>query len=204
MAVFRAKIFQSQDAQRAWEESAADYLARSSDLQVSYNPNSSSWKMCQLFGVEEPTLLSANWPASGMTVVGFLYQLPKSVPITDAKDGGYWPTPNVPNGGRSPKGGMSRTGVTPDGKKRQVGLENAVRMWPTPRVADADKGVRTLEGCIKERLRRSNGQDLPTMVGGKLNPMWVEWLMGYPSGWTALEGWAMQWFRPRRGKLSKS
>lgn len=48
-----------------------------------------------------------------------------------------WPTPNVPNGGRKPKHGMSATGMTPDGKKRQVGLENAVEMdtqenWPTP------------------------------------------------------------------------
>jgi len=35
-----------------------------------------------------------------------------------------WSTPNVPNGGRKLKGGMSETGMTPDGKKRQVGLQN--------------------------------------------------------------------------------
>ena len=35
-----------------------------------------------------------------------------------------WSTPNVPNGGRKPKGGMNETGMTPDGKKRQVGLQN--------------------------------------------------------------------------------
>ena len=41
-----------------------------------------------------------------------------------------WPTPNVPNGDRKPKGGrMSITGMTPEGKKRQVGLENAVEMY---------------------------------------------------------------------------
>jgi hypothetical protein len=39
-----------------------------------------------------------------------------------------WPSPNVPNGGRKPKGGMSMTGQTPDGKKRQVGLHNALEM----------------------------------------------------------------------------
>jgi hypothetical protein len=27
----------------------------------------------------------------------------------------------------------------------------------------------------------------PTTVGGKLNPMWVEWLMGWPLGWTDLK-----------------
>ena len=41
------------------------------------------------------------------------------------------------------------------------------------------------------------------LTNGQLNPTWVEWLMGYPSGWTALEDWAMQWFRPKRGKRSK-
>ena len=26
---------------------------------------------------------------------------------------------------------------------------------------------------------------LPDQIGGQLNPTWVEWLMGYPLGWTA-------------------
>ena len=39
-----------------------------------------------------------------------------------------WPTPDVPNGGRVLPEGTSPTGMTPDGKTRQVGLENAVRM----------------------------------------------------------------------------
>ena len=36
--------------------------------------------------------------------------------------------------------------------------------------------------------------------GGKLNPEWVEWLMGWPIGWTALDAQATEWFRnkPRR------
>jgi len=25
-------------------------------------------------------------------------------------------------------------------------------------------------------------------TGGQLNPQWVEWLMGYPEGWTDLKG----------------
>jgi len=27
----------------------------------------------------------------------------------------------------------------------------------------------------------------PSVVGGQLNPMWVEWLMGFPTGWTDLK-----------------
>ena len=49
-----------------------------------------------------------------------------------------WPTPNVPNGGRQPKGGMTSTGMTPDGKKRQVGLEQIAKLagWTTPQAHD--------------------------------------------------------------------
>jgi hypothetical protein len=44
-----------------------------------------------------------------------------------------WYTPNVPNGGRKNPPDMSLTGKMPNGKKRQVGLENqAVQIWPTP------------------------------------------------------------------------
>ena len=27
----------------------------------------------------------------------------------------------------------------------------------------------------------------PSTIGGKLNPTWVEWLMGFPAGWTDLK-----------------
>ena len=94
-----------------------------------------------------------------------------------------WPTPNVPNGGHSPKGGMSPTGMTPDGKKRQVGLEQAVK-WPPPNSRDhkgapgagsRERGGR--QASLPASLKDSEGS-------GSLNPTWVEWLMGYPLGWT--------------------
>ena len=53
-----------------------------------------------------------------------------------------WPTPNVPNGGRSPAPGtVSLTGKTLDGKKRQVDLGAAVKaMWSTLRASDGAHG----------------------------------------------------------------
>jgi DNA (cytosine-5)-methyltransferase 1 len=35
----------------------------------------------------------------------------------------------------------------------------------------------------------------PTTVGGKLNPMWVKWLMGWPLEWTDLKPLEMDKFR---------
>jgi hypothetical protein len=56
-----------------------------------------------------------------------------------------WPTPTVPGGGRQPKGGMSLTGMTSEGKKRQVDpghtvREMTARAWPSPRASDGAKG----------------------------------------------------------------
>lgn len=49
---------------------------------------------------------------------------------------GMWFTPNTPNGGRTLQEGTSPTGITPDGVKRQVGLENQARLWTTPQAHD--------------------------------------------------------------------
>ncbi len=100
-----------------------------------------------------------------------------------------WPTPRT-------------TGLDGGSNSRKAAKERG--MWPTPKASDGEKGIRTPDGCARmmERANRKNGQDLPTMAGGTLNPTWVEWLMGYPLGWTVLEDWAMQWYRPKRAKPS--
>lgn len=50
-------------------------------------------------------------------------------------------------------------------------------LWPTPKAS--------IRGdCPSERLRKS--ADQRSRLGGSLNPAWVEWLMGFPTGWTDL------------------
>lgn len=51
-----------------------------------------------------------------------------------------WPTPMVPNGGRRNPPGTSATGVTPDGRKKQVDLAEIARRWSTPRASDGPNG----------------------------------------------------------------
>lgn len=58
-------------------------------------------------------------------------------------------------------------------------LRHAVQMWPTPTMHNAKEVA-----YPAEYLRKT-----PTLVaeaGGKLNPQWVEWLMGFPDGHTDL------------------
>tara|TARA_R100000808_G_scaffold552_2_gene2831 strand:- start:252 stop:623 length:372 start_codon:yes stop_codon:yes gene_type:complete len=100
-------------------------------------------------------------------------------PRTDVKGSGYWPTPcardHHPNG------------MKPGSK---VDFGNAVKMWPTPRASEW-KGVGPLGS--KSHQYRLDKSYLDATVQeaegrtGKLNPEWVEWLMGWPIGWTDLK-----------------
>lgn len=95
-----------------------------------------------------------------------------------------WPTLTASLG---TKGGR----VTPR-KSREGGTlieaMSARQNWPTP-VATMSKG------SSPNALTRKDGQDctndrldhaVMASDGGQLNPTWVEWLMGWPLGWTDL------------------
>ena len=65
--------------------------------------------------------------------------------------------------------------------------QGKVKSWPTPRRTDYKNG-RGKTGNRTEEARKKAGWTLPETVGrGQLNPTWVEWLMGFPLGWTDLD-----------------
>jgi hypothetical protein len=89
---------------------------------------------------------------------------------------------------------MATTATNPDGSRRDRTdqLARAVyhrEMWPTPRANSAMAATIT-EGADSDRypnLETVVKKRDPSVVGGALNPTWVEWLMGFPSGWTDLD-----------------
>jgi hypothetical protein len=102
-----------------------------------------------------------------------------------------WPTPEASDG----SGGRLSSelgGQRPSGSKRAVTLATAVsyseqQIWPTPTARLGDQ-----RGPQAKRYfdpARSNDLDDAVAAGttGQLNPTWVEWLMGFPTGWTDLE-----------------
>ncbi len=99
-----------------------------------------------------------------------------------------WPTP-VHSEAR--QGFQQRS----NGKKgTQISLSTAVK-WATPSARDWRSGK------ASEDTHNRNSRPLSEQIGrqengGQLNPMWVEWLMGWPPGWTALDVLAMDKFRP--------
>jgi len=93
-----------------------------------------------------------------------------------------WPTPCASDGqgSRSVPQGTSPTGKRPNGTKAMISLQAAAR-WPTPCARDYKSGT----GCTEATQDKRNGTpQLPEVVGGCLNPAWVELLMGLPVGWT--------------------
>lgn len=80
--------------------------------------------------------------------------------------------------------GMMRSGIAYQ-RHRSVPrtLETGSSLWPTPTV----KG-----NYNKKGLSAKSGDGLATVAGGPLNPTWVEWLMGFPLGWTDLDASGMQ------------
>lgn len=78
-----------------------------------------------------------------------------------------------------------------DKEHRSRNLNDQIAMYPTPTTGAGICGgtgnyqqLKKLEekGVILENERRNMSQG----NGGQLNPYWVEWLMGFPPGWTEI------------------
>jgi hypothetical protein len=88
-----------------------------------------------------------------------------------------------------PRWGMMRDGelwerATP----ARLTCGTASGLWPTPTAQDAKNN-----GGASQQER--NTMPLNAQVGGSLNPTWVEWLMGWPLGWTDLKPSEMDRFQ---------
>jgi hypothetical protein len=73
--------------------------------------------------------------------------------------------------------------------------------WPSPDASDSTRGPTK---TYNPKSKSQSGRTLTSFAGGKLSPHWVEKVMGYPSKWTELEHWAIQWFLSKRKKHLKS
>jgi DNA (cytosine-5)-methyltransferase 1 len=120
---------------------------------------------------------SKSWKAKG----GVNFSL--SNPEIQAK----WPTPDANCGQRGTQ--PNWTPKRKSGHSAQYTINQAVRdkMFPTPTAHNAKEG-----NYPSEQSR--NTPTLATHAGGKLNPMWVEWLMGWPLGYTDLKPLEMDKF----------
>ena len=136
---------------------------------------------------------------SGIALNGTVYPLLPLALLTAATGSGLWPTPCARD--------HKDCGPNVDWEKVEAGelsreeakamlngkdpfeAQGAVpaKMWPTPQASDVrDRGHLGMP-AIQRRLSKGKQLNLSMVVSqtsGALNPTWVEWLMGFPIGWT--------------------
>ena len=186
-----------------------------------YDPASYSWKTALYLSAEGSTKSLATLPRSGMTLDGQLWPLPMLEPRTKENASGWWRTPDTGAGGTS---GLLKQGIThrPNGQPIQIRLVDQVnnphlwatptvyrstseKMWPTPQASDNRDRGNMSNPSIQRRVAIGKQIMLSQSVhptSGQLNPNWVEWLMGWPVGWSDLKPLEMDKFRsvlPRPG-----
>jgi hypothetical protein len=95
-------------------------------------------------------------------------------PSTDGSRQGLWPTPDTQTGPHGARG----VSTNPNHQSAKS-LEATARTWATPQTRD---GHNTSNPSGMKRHSPDLCRQMP--LGQKLNPRWVETLMGLPVGWT--------------------
>jgi hypothetical protein len=201
---FHAKTLVQQDEGQELTESDPECGEKWRGSFTKYSPDSRLWKthQCSLLGDLEPFL--ETWPQWGLMRDGECWEQqtleqtirgtesglsPNGVdsfhtPNTTGLDGGsnsrkalkkrmeQWPTPISQDAKHS---GYAKSGP---GKAKKLSYE--VVKYPTPTCHNSK------EGAFPAEYNRKT-PTLATHAGGKLNPTWVEWLMGWPLEWTDLK-----------------
>lgn len=227
LAASRARTSAQPATGTALTASAPASGAKWPESSVMYDPASSEWKTAHCLWEEVLPWSSVTLPTWGMTRSGSVYRHPTAerpisvigaglwpavtcdsatertgryaqggMPLTAAVQAAAWPTPTV-CGNYNRKGASATSG---DGLATVV----TQRTWPTA-TATAYKGwsPNHNRAMTDDRLDYSveresfqPGQQTPPM---RLNPEWVEWLMGWPIGHTGLKplatGRYQEWLR---------
>ena len=131
-----------------------------------------------------------------MTVNGTAYRLPNLARTITEIGSGLLPTPTA---GDHKSVQMSDALVMRRAKTHSRGIRLseamhrerlAIQYWPTPSAGDdRDRGNLSLPSIQRRAAlgKQLNLSMVVSMDSGALNPMWVEWLMGFPIGHTDLK-----------------
>lgn len=215
----RAKTSVAPEKERGSPESGPGYGLKWKQPFASYDHDSCSLKTAQCSLFEDSNTSSVHFPKWGILRDGVLYRLPMSERPTFEKGYGYWRTPTAteadhggPNA-RDSNGGLHLSAQvmrwpTPTSSMMTTGdlvqSKFAGNSKNRPSYQEAKKQFHTLASrdcrhpnkkSYKERGVGKKGEQLPNVIGGSLNPDWLEWLMGWPIEWTALKPLEMAKFR---------
>jgi hypothetical protein len=180
---------------------------------MKFDPDSSSWKTHHSLWDEDLPESSVTLPKWGMMQGGVLWERTTLPPLTSGTGAGSWPTPNATDHKHCVASlAYHEKRVATPGK--QISLATAVRtspnggkptrqMWQTPTAmegADCGSKWESLKkidkgGRIQRQMATKETKETKETTKAALNPSWVEWLMGWPIGWTDLNAAATDKFQ---------
>ena len=147
------------------------FIEKSSVLLASFDRDTCSLKTCQQSLVTDSEPYSQTLPRWGSLRNGAVSEHPIAAHRITGTGGSVWlPTPTVTSGAQ----------VAWDKTPGQTGgttLAGYVKYWPTQTAHLAKETNAPSEA-------NRNEPSLSSLVGGTLNPSWVEWLMNFPVGFT--------------------
>ena len=148
---------------------------RSSASLGKWDPSSCSWRMSQAMFDWDSTECSVILPKSGSTRSGQLFERPMSELRTDESGCSSWPTPSaaLTNDGEEPESFMARAA-----KLKEQGINGNGAGIPLTVACKQMHGPQD---------PKQTGAESPKTSGLRLNPRFVEWLMGFPDEWTVCE-----------------
>jgi len=143
-------------------------------------------KMLLVSSVWNSTKSLLIWKIKDISANRSLFQLARSMPRMKGKGSGFWPTTSTRDWKDTP--GMARQSVNKDGTIRnridQLARRVFSETFPTPSTMDTI--IRKTMRPSRAATNRKTGY-LSETIHGELNPEFVEWLMGFPTGWTDLK-----------------
>jgi hypothetical protein len=92
---------------------------------------------------------------------------------------GLWPTPVARDDGKTPEAHMAMKQRMKGGARNTNTITSLTVM-----VKAVERGMVPTPTANRRSGLQSHGVNVVT---GQLNPTWVEWLMGFPAGWTEVE-----------------
>ena len=202
---FRVRTFPLQEKEMDLMESDQECGDKWRGSFAKWDQSTSLWRthQCSFLGDLEP--FSETYPQWGLMRNGELWEQKTLVQTTKGTESGLWLTPTVMDGlpARNPEAlerqyQNNRKGRTTHSTLReQVVYPPPKEMFPTPCSTDYKGSGQA--GQLRDRLDYAAERGAtknktfmePTVLGGQLNPNWVEWLMGWPIGFTDLKPLAM-------------
>jgi hypothetical protein len=201
LAGFPARTSARRERARESTGSEADCGRRWGESLARWDRDSCSWRTHQFSLLGGLELFSETWPRWGMMRGGACWGLSMPVRRISGSGSGLWPTPRASENDQGSGADAMMEGVSSwKAQGRGATLTTAVKqqMWPTPMASEGRQGFQN-----RNNGKKGTQESLTTVIqrgraqesGGALNPTWVEWLMGWPLGWTDLRPLGMDRFQ---------